>query len=251
MGIPLVDRQPPIACITLHGPEGLPMTEAEWLTCERPDFLMRHLKAIGTTRAPRGQRRRKLRLLACAAFGQVKHLLRKEYGVRAIDLAERYADGDASLSDLSRLNEKLWDAKLSAGSPQQAAETTVRILLTDNDLTAAEGALEEAIYGLEWEAAPAKPNLFRRSLRRDQAPLIRDIFGNPFRPTAFDPQWRTDAAVGVAQSIYDKRAFTRLPLLADALEDAGCTDAELFCHLRGPGPHVRGCWAVDLLLAKQ
>jgi hypothetical protein len=85
--------------------------------------------------------------------------------------------------------------------------------------------------------------------------LLRDIFGNPFRPTpGIDPGWLTrggNAVAAVARTVYEGRAFDRLPVLADALEDAGCADPDLLGHLRGPGPHVRGCWALDLVLGKQ
>jgi len=84
--------------------------------------------------------------------------------------------------------------------------------------------------------------------------LARDIFGNPYLPARnVGPGWlRSNDRITskLAITIYDNRAFHRLPLLADALEDAHCTDAELLGHLRGPGPHVRGCWAVDLVLGK-
>jgi hypothetical protein len=83
-----------------------------------------------------------------------------------------------------------------------------------------------------------------------QAGLLRDIFGNPFRPPTFDPSWRTSTAVGLARSIYAARAFDRLPILADALEEAGCDNPDVLSHCRGDGPHVRGCWVVDLVLGK-
>ena len=82
--------------------------------------------------------------------------------------------------------------------------------------------------------------------------LLRCIF-NPFRRASIGAAWLAwnDGAIRkMAQVIYDARSFDRLPLLADALEDAGCTDADLLAHCRGPGPHVRGCWVVDLLLGK-
>ena len=80
--------------------------------------------------------------------------------------------------------------------------------------------------------------------------LLRDIFGNPFRPVAFDPRWRSADAVGLARGIYEDRAFDRLPLLADALMDAGCDDDQVISHCRSEGPHVRGCWVLDLVLDK-
>ena len=85
--------------------------------------------------------------------------------------------------------------------------------------------------------------------------LIRDIFGNPFRPTpTIDPAWRTwnDATIAkLAQRMYDSRDFAAMPILADALEEAGCTSGELLDHCRQPGEHVRGCWVVDLILGKE
>jgi hypothetical protein len=83
--------------------------------------------------------------------------------------------------------------------------------------------------------------------------LIREIVGNPFRPRPVRPEWLTWAertAPRIATAIYQDRAFDRLPILADALEDADCTDLHILGHLRGPGPHVLGCWALDLILGK-
>jgi len=82
-------------------------------------------------------------------------------------------------------------------------------------------------------------------------PFFRDIFSNPFRPVTFDPRWRTSDAVGLARAIYDDRTFDRLPILADALIDAGCDDEQVLAHCRSEGPHVRGCWVVDLVLGRE
>jgi hypothetical protein len=89
--------------------------------------------------------------------------------------------------------------------------------------------------------------------RSRQAELLRDLFGNPFRPLNLDPSWlswRDGTIPKLAEAIYDERAFDRLPILADALEDAGCTNEDILTHCRQPGEHVRGCWVVDLLLGK-
>jgi hypothetical protein len=80
---------------------------------------------------------------------------------------------------------------------------------------------------------------------------LRCIYGNPYRPVAFDPRSLPTAVVDLACIIYDKRAFDRLPILAEALMDAGCNDKGMLAHCRGPGPHVRGCWVVDFVLAKR
>jgi hypothetical protein len=86
-----------------------------------------------------------------------------------------------------------------------------------------------------------------------QADLVREVFGNPFRPVPVPRAWLSwhDGTIPrLAQSVYEERAFDRLPILADALEDAGCDDAQILGHCRGNGTHVRGCWVVDLLLSK-
>jgi hypothetical protein len=94
-----------------------------------------------------------------------------------------------------------------------------------------------------------------QATERVQAPIqchhIRCVFGNPFRPVTHDLSWLTPAVVELAQAIYNDRAFDRMPKLADVLEAAGCTDADLLSHCRETGPHVRGCWAVDLVLGKE
>jgi hypothetical protein len=79
---------------------------------------------------------------------------------------------------------------------------------------------------------------------------MREIFGNPFRPVVFDPEWRTATAVALAHQMYDSRDFSAMPILADALQDAGCNNEDIRDHCQGQGPHIRGCWVVDRLLAK-
>ena len=88
---------------------------------------------------------------------------------------------------------------------------------------------------------------------REQVRLLRDIFGNPFRFPLIDPawlRWSDGTVVKMAQSIYDDRTFDRLPILADALEESGCHDTDILSHCREPAEHVRGCWVIDLVLAK-
>jgi hypothetical protein len=96
-------------------------------------------------------------------------------------------------------------------------------------------------------ASAAGANPFQRKRMAD---LARDIFGNPFRPVALDQRWLTSSVLDLARAIYDERAFERMPILADALMDAGCGSEEIIQHCRGDRPHVRGCWAVDLILGK-
>jgi hypothetical protein len=111
-------------------------------------------------------------------------------------------------------------------------------------------------WGTVTDVGPEGWALFRAfDLRRDEIvaahlPHLRDIAGNPFRPVAFDPAWRTEAVVGLARGMYESRDFAPMPVLADALEDAGCADPDVLAHCRTPGLHVRGCWVVDLVLGK-
>jgi hypothetical protein len=87
--------------------------------------------------------------------------------------------------------------------------------------------------------------------RQKQCYLIRDIFGNPFRPITFDTNWRTSTVVSLARSMYESRDFSTMPILSDALQDAGCENEDILNHCRGEGPHVRGCWVGDLVLGKE
>jgi hypothetical protein len=84
------------------------------------------------------------------------------------------------------------------------------------------------------------------------AALLRDIFGNPFRPATFDPSWRTDTVTALATQMYESRDFGAMPILADALQDAGCDSDDILSHCRDTKQvHVRGCWVVDLVLGKE
>jgi hypothetical protein len=93
-------------------------------------------------------------------------------------------------------------------------------------------------------------NATNAEFRKYSCQLVKDIFGNPFRPVAFEPAWRTSNTIGLAERMYDSRDFATMPILADALEDAGCDHPDVLAHCRGGGPHVRGCWVVDLVLGK-
>jgi hypothetical protein len=99
---------------------------------------------------------------------------------------------------------------------------------------------------------PAYVEIWRKE-RREQARLLRELLGNPCRPANVDPvwlRWSNGTVSRLASVIYEDRRFEDLPILADALEEAGCDNADILSHCRQPGEHVRGCWVVDLLLGK-
>src|SRR5262249_20605230 len=100
---------------------------------------------------------------------------------------------------------------------------------------------------LEQGASSSQPKLQR-------CDLLREIFGNPFRPASIDPtvlKWNSGTIPKLAQAIYDERRFREVPIVADALEEAGCDNAAILSHCRSGDEHVRGCWVVDLLLGKE
>lgn len=209
-----------------------------WGRSEHPRHMLGLLREAGRPSD------RVLQLFACACVRQVWDHLTDERGRRAIEAAEHYADVPEEDRVLSLLEVmRIWDA---AGAEWGVIHDPMRWATEYSD----------------WAAAFASEPGRQEERRRSQAALLRDLFGDPFRqPPAVDPAWLTwnDGTLRkLAAAAYEHRFLpsghldpARLALFADALEDAGCrTDAEILTHLRGEGPHVRGCWAVDLLLGR-
>ncbi len=198
------------------------MTEQSWLAFTDIHAKLNFLR-YSTTHGIATPTARKFRLLACGCCRLIWNQIDDPQNRSAIELAERLADRQASHVELQ--------AARFSGASGLARKTLLRSpRMAAHDVAIPLGA------------NPA------HTLQVDR--MIRDIVGNPFRPVAVDPAWLTDTAVGLARGIYDDRAFDRLPILADALQDAGCEDADILEHCRGDGPHVRGCWVVDLVLGK-
>lgn len=142
---------------------------------------------------------------------------------------------------------------------QTATRSRSRLAQAQAAETAAKNAVQTAIQQLKAvvKANKAEQNntgSARTQEQSAQADLLREIVGNPFRSVAVDPTWlhgNGDIVAALAQGIDEERAFEHVPILADALEEAGCTDTAILEHCRGPRPHVRGCWVIDLLLDKR
>jgi hypothetical protein len=187
------------------------MTEAEWLSVTRPALTLEFLRGKVSDR--------KLRRVSLAILtADMAPDTNREYR-RRMEIASRFADGNASLEALR----ESWGIEGNTW-PERAYEWASEVIvgeIADNPATAI--AITKLIY---------------------------DIFGNPFRPVAVDPTWLTSDALALATGIYQDRAFDRLPILADALQDAGCDNDDILNHCRQPGEHVRGCWVVDLVLGK-
>lgn len=186
---------------------------------------------------------RKYRLLLVAAVRVAWEFLMDPRVRHVIELAEQHADVPQSV-DLDSLGPLC--AEISTEFPQYDPCTAVAMI----DL---HGRLDPPWW------VDAMCHVFPKYLPIERTEieahhyhgrLLRDIIGNPFRPVAFSPEWQTQAAVGIASQMYEARDFANMPVLADALQDAGCDSPEILDHCRGAGPHVRGCWVVDLVLGK-
>jgi hypothetical protein len=220
------------------------VTEAEWLGRDKPANMLTFLRE---ERAGREDARRKIRLWAAACCRQVWHRFTNPRSRKLIEASERYADGEEDFRDLKAA----WDANGYAVGPEAKG---VRLARSAAHRDIWQGALES------WAAlkAPAVPGNPEPALgERAQAGLFREVFGNPFRPVTISPAGKTPQVGALAQATYEQRTLpagtldlARLAVLADALEEAGCTEQALLSHLRSAGPHVRGCWALDLLLGE-
>jgi hypothetical protein len=224
------------------------MTEAEWLVCTDPTAMLEYLRARTSDR--------KLRLIAVASCQRAKEFTEYWYHELA-DIAEAFAEGRATLAAMQAVRAKhhpsndYFDRNAFYDSAGSNLGETIPHLVEDLAEWIATCHVDDAGKTLEaWETERSIE--FERELAIS-ADEVREIAGNPFRPVSIDSSWlvwNNGTVVQLAQVIHDERAFDRMPVLADALEDAGCSDAAILDHLRGPGPHVRGCWVVDLLLGK-
>jgi len=170
-----------------------------------------------------------------------------------VEIAESYADGTANDEDLRAA--EMGVHPLPSGDPIRvsAASAAAATLTHDHSRSwsLAAGAIAATVQGGDQAAFLATGNAELDA----QVALLRDIFGNPFRPVTLVPAHRTQDVISLARAAYDERQlpsgeleWDRLAVLADALEEGGCDEATILDHLRSPGPHVRGCWALDMAL---
>jgi hypothetical protein len=248
------------------------MTPEEWERCADPQLLLEALRVSERASA------RKLRLLAVACCRRAWHLL-TEPCQRALETAEQFADGQVPDARRKAARGEAFRAKQAPGfsftMPGLRLETAGALAKQAVCEALAKKTwfyLGELDVALGWDAWAATNPPAIQAYWRDQTTLghvpvehvaefqrgtvhlVRDIVGNPFRPpTPIIPAvlaYNGGAASRLAEVIYDGRRFEDLPVLADLLEEAGCTDAALLGHLRGPGPHVLGCHALDAVLGK-
>jgi hypothetical protein len=243
------------------------MTEATWLASTDLIELLKPFIGKGSARSAR-----KLRLFAVSCCQPYKTMLTDDRCATALTVAERFAEGTASHQELAsaaldvgrvldepKSRDQLMFAVWHAATYCRWANSSGNPLTNDRLVTLAEdAALYTSARVAQYRGGSVDLAMGRdgydhayRSERQAHAVLFRDIFGNPFRPITLDPYWRTSTVAQLAAGIYQDRAFDLMPILADALQDAGCDNEDVLDHCRVPAPHVRGCWVVDLLLGRE
>ena len=251
-----------------------PLTQEQWLSAEAPDTLLSYLEQHRViTRVPGGRRR--LALFACGCCRLAWGLIEDEASRRAVEVSERAAEGQASRQELavaeaeaeavwrgaeqyaheahreSPTGAERWRAGAASSLAHAAHSAASRRFSTRSAWSAALTTSTAVLWLGEGSAAGSQAMY---ELRARQAQLVRCIFGNPFRPLpGIDPPWlaRDGGTAGrLAASIQAERRFSDLPVLADALEEAGCADAAILGHCRAGGEHALGCWVLDLVLGK-
>ncbi|HYV39289.1 MAG TPA: hypothetical protein VE988_26610 [Gemmataceae bacterium] len=247
------------------------MTEQEWLACTDAQLMFKFLSDKASER--------KARLTECALLRRFWHLLTDQRSRRAVEVGERLADGPIGFEELQSVSadaeaafRDLYERYFPDDSLRRsfygglvgAAHHARSLLSPPAERSDYFKNISNCIWvatcaflldgGVETEESKAAGYSAIDAELASQVPLIHELFGNPFQPVTIDPTWLgwNDGTIPkLAQTIYDDGAFDRLQTLADALEKAGCDNAEILAHLRGPGPHVRGCWVLDLILGKE
>lgn len=212
------------------------MTEVEWLACRDARLSLVFLEGKAS--------KRKARLFACGLGRSLWPYLGDNRSRRVVEIAEMHADNLATKAELTAAEDASRDAIRGTASriaswvgnhgPWQAARVVAM-------------SIQQA--QMEIDAKDWRDQLAGRCRR-----FLHCVFANPFRRATVFPAWLTwngSLLISMAQKMYDSRDFIDMPVLADALEEAGCTNADILNHCRQPGEHVRGCWVVDLILGKE
>jgi hypothetical protein len=230
------------------------MNEDEWRVSADPQAMLNYLEGKASDR--------KLRLFACACARRWWPRL-KRHSRQAIEVAERHADGQATIAELDAARGEAEGAQMNAPFFEAPAYAAALATTAEMALEAARQAVQAsrqlAALDASHSTAPGEDEATAVAEAtavecRDQCDLLRHVVGNPFRPVAVPPDWlrcNGGAAAKIARTIVDGMNFEDLPFLADALLDAGCTDEVILAHCRIPaGDHPRGCWMLDALLRR-
>lgn len=227
------------------------MTESEWQACTDPQKMLEFLEGKMSER--------KCRLFIVACCRRIWHLITNERSQEAVEIAERYADGFATSVELAEAYEAAWPPVHQVGMLNLFATFVVCGSCSSDLFSSLRIAGKTHVQGIAHHVVSAVIRQYHINEERAvgwsrQDAFLRCIFGNPFCPVVIEHAWLAwnDGTIPkLAQAIYDERAFDRLPILADALEESGCTNSDILHHCRQPDEHVRGCWVVDLILGKE
>ncbi len=224
------------------------MTEAERLACSDP------LPVLHSCWGKLSER--KLRLFQVACCRRIWPFMPDASCREAIVAAEHYADGEVNVEELTKAARKLAEVPSSEDGVATGARSAA-VLAAEKP-----NVWHPLYFGVALVVADIAEDVARGGNGRDpesafvvasaeEAQLLLCICGDPLQPTTFAADWRTDTVLTLARQMYESRDFSAMPILADALQDAGCDNADILDHCRGPGPHVRGCWVIDLILGKE
>jgi len=206
-----------------------------------------------------GTDRKKL-LLVAHLLRQVADQLTSPVFLEAIEAGEKYADGLISFNDCWTANHDAYEVFDTTEIPDEAAfdaANCAQHYIYEQNETAemvvrAAGSRAARLAGPNAQNADKARDAAQHGMKSLIRRLINEVHGNPFRPVAFAPEWRTDTAIALARTMYESREFGAMPILADALQDAGCDNDDILNHCRDAAQvHVRGCWVVDLVLGKE
>ena len=225
------------------------MTEQEWLACDDVDQLIDHHKETVSDR--------KWRLFACGCCRENWNWMTDRRSRQGVTVAEKLADklipdreADLAREGTAEAWTTVWGDGWHVYQTARAAHFSLssnldHVLLAPSEThNAWLNAVRDGIVRHPMEDVESQ-------VKARQTSLLRDIVGNPFRPTTVEASWSTPTVVSFARVIYEQRTFEELPILADALEEAGCQNQEILQHCRSGELHVRGCWVLDLLLGKE
>jgi anti-sigma regulatory factor (Ser/Thr protein kinase) len=230
------------------------MTEAQWLAATDPTPMLEFLRGKASAR--------KVWLFAVACCTHPWHFSKANNHPRpTTGSVSPHADDITIACDLAearRVQEQIEAALQASGYSDHdvfsiklaVEEALVNAIVHGNQMDPEERVLASYRVTPDHSEVVIAHTGRQPAERGIQAALARDVFGNPFRPVTAGPTWLTSVVLALAGRMYESRDFTHMPILADALQDAGCEQPDVLDHCRAGGQHVRGCWVVDLLLGK-
>lgn len=235
------------------------MTEPGWIAYQQPGALIDYLvKQFPTLAGPAGLRKRRLFAYACCR--EIWDAFPNETFRRAVQCVERAADCPELESEIQSwlqtvepFVEAIPLVELRELYPDRPDEVAAHVNARPDLAVFIEEVSRWGIRGREAARAASaalKGGWAAGGRKTFECDLVRDLFGNPFRPVKIEQRLLIPKVERIAQAIYQDRDFELMPVLSDALEEAGCANADILEHCRMEPLHVRGCWLIDLLLGK-